>query len=53
MYSSSPRVSIGMMMFYGVKRMTVGAVIAYAGIYVAALAVAFGFLFAFRLIKLI
>lgn len=33
--------------------MSVGALISYAGIYVAALAVAFGIFFTFRLIKLI
>ncbi len=53
MYSSSSRVSIVRMMFRGVTKMSVGAVVAYGGIYVAALAVAFGFLFVFRLIKLI
>ena len=33
--------------------MSVGAVVAYSGIYVAALAVAFAVFFTFRLIKLI
>ncbi len=42
-----------MTMFYGELLMSVGAAIAYVGIYVAALGAAAGIMFTLRLVKLI